>query len=78
MPSEDLKREALKRQTTDSLEESSSRPPQGFDEEDQEVDPEHERLWREEIQRRHRKYKEGRSQVFDAEEVIAAIRSELA
>jgi Putative addiction module component len=78
MPSEDLKREALKRQTTDSLEESSSRPPLSFDEEDQEVDPEHERLWREEIQRRYREYKEGRAQVFDAEEVIAAIRSELA
>jgi Putative addiction module component len=78
MPFDDLKREALKRQTTDCPEESSPRNLRRFNEEDQEVDPDHDRLWREEIQRRHREYKEGRAQVFDAEEVIGAIRSELA
>lgn len=41
------------------------------------ADPEHDRLWREEIQRRYREYKEGRAVLWDAEEVIAELRAEI-
>lgn len=44
--------------------------------EEEEIDPQHEGLWREEIERRYREYKEGKAPVFDAEEVIAELRAE--
>lgn len=40
------------------------------------VDPEHDRLWREEIQRRYREYKDGKAEIWDADEVIAELRAE--
>lgn len=38
------------------------------------VDPEHDRLWRDEIKRRHCEYKEGKAELLDADEVIAELR----
>ena len=46
-------------------------------EEDPEADPEHERLWREEIERRCLEIDEGRAELIPAEEVFRSIRSEL-
>ena len=42
-----------------------------------EPDPEHERLWREEIERRCVEIDEGRAELIPAEEVFRSIRSEL-
>jgi putative addiction module component (TIGR02574 family) len=42
-----------------------------------EPDPEHERLWREEIDRRCLEIDEGRAELIPAEEVFRSIRSEL-
>lgn len=39
------------------------------------VDPEYEQLWREEIERRYQKFREGKAELWDAEEVIAELRS---
>ena len=41
------------------------------------ADPEHDRLWREEIERRYREYKEGKAKLLDADEVIAELRAEI-
>lgn len=43
-----------------------------------EKDPEYDRLWREEIDRRYREYKEGKAQVYDVDEVLAELRAKLA
>jgi len=43
----------------------------------EEPDPEHERLWMEEIERRYRAVREGTSRLTPAEEVLAALRAEL-
>jgi len=45
--------------------------------EGEEPDPEHERLWLEEIERRYRAVREGTSPLTPADEVLAAIRAEL-
>ena len=45
--------------------------------EDSEPDPEHERLWREEIERRCLEIDEGRAELIPAEEVFRSIRSGL-
>jgi hypothetical protein len=37
------------------------------------VDPEHDRLWREEIERRYQEFKKGKAELWNAEEVIAEI-----
>ena len=41
------------------------------------IDPEYDRLWREEIERRYREYKEGKAKLLDADEVIAELRAEI-
>jgi hypothetical protein len=41
------------------------------------VDSEHDRLWREEIKRRHQEYKEGKAKLWDADEVIAKLLAEI-
>ncbi len=43
----------------------------------EEPDPEHERLWMEEIERRYRAVREGTSCLTPADEVLAALRAEL-
>ena len=43
-----------------------------------EKDPEYDRRWREEIDRRYREYKEGKAQVYDVDEVLAELRAKLA
>ncbi|HEX7185939.1 MAG TPA: addiction module protein [Thermoanaerobaculia bacterium] len=43
----------------------------------EEPDPEHERLWMEEIERRYRAVREGTARLTPADEVLAAIRAEL-
>ena len=43
----------------------------------EESDPEHERLWLEEIERRYRAVQQGTAHLTPAEEVLAAIRAEL-
>jgi hypothetical protein len=46
-------------------------------EEADEPGPEHERLWMEEIERRHRAVREDTGRLTSAEEVLAGIRAEL-
>jgi putative addiction module component (TIGR02574 family) len=75
MKREDLKKEALKLPSEDRAELAYSLI-QSLDE-DEEADSEHERLWREEIQRRYRELKEGKAELIPAEEVFAAIRASL-
>lgn len=43
----------------------------------QEPDPEHEKLWLEEVERRYRAVRKGTACLTPAEEVLAAIRPEL-
>lgn len=43
----------------------------------EEHDPEHERLWVEEIERRYRAVREGTSRLTPADEVFAALEAEL-
>lgn len=45
-------------------------------EEAEEPDPEHERLWMDEIERRYRAVQEGKAHLTSAEEVLASIRAE--
>lgn len=45
---------------------------------DDEADPEHERLWMEEIERRCREIDEGKVELIPAEQVLAEIRAKLA
>jgi putative addiction module component (TIGR02574 family) len=75
MKREDLKKEALKLPSEDRAELAYSLI-RSLDE-DEEPDSEHERLWREEIQRRYRELKEGKAELIPAEEVFAAIRASL-
>lgn len=75
MKREDLKKEALKLPSEDRAE-LAYRLIRSLDE-DEESDGEHERLWREEIQRRYRELKEGKAELIPAEEVFAAIRASL-
>ena len=76
MKREDLKKEALKLPSGDRAELAYSLI-RSLDEDDEESDSEHERLWREEIQRRYRELKEGKAELVPAEEVFAAIRASL-
>lgn len=76
MSMEDHKRHTL-RHSLDERRETAEDPPRSLDE-DEEADPDHARLWMEEIQRRHREYKEGKARVFDAEEVVAELRAKFA
>lgn len=48
-----------------------------LDEEDDEgVNPDHARLWKEEIDRRYQEYTQGKTEVFDVDDVIAELRAE--
>jgi putative addiction module component (TIGR02574 family) len=76
MKREDLKKEALKLPSEDRAELAYSLI-RSLDEDDEEPDREHERLWREEIQRRYRELKEGKAELIPAEEVFAEIRASL-
>jgi putative addiction module component (TIGR02574 family) len=75
MSFEELKREALKLSYEDreilfyTLHQSL---------EEEEEDPEHARIWKEEIERRYREYKAGKAQLFDAEEVLSELRAKYA
>ncbi|HEY0511083.1 MAG TPA: addiction module protein [Thermoanaerobaculia bacterium] len=77
MSFEDLKREALKL-SLDDREDLAYSLLRSLDEEEDDVNPDHARLWREEIERRYREYQQGTAQTFDADEVIAELRAELA
>jgi putative addiction module component (TIGR02574 family) len=76
MSLEDLKREALKL-SLDDREDLAYSLLRSLDEEE-DSGPDHARLWKEEIERRYREYEQGTAQTFDADEVIAELRAELA
>jgi putative addiction module component (TIGR02574 family) len=82
MSLEDLKREALKREALklsfDDREDLAYSLLRSLDGEDEDVGPGHATLWKEEIERRYREYEQGTAQTFDADEVIAELRAELA
>jgi putative addiction module component (TIGR02574 family) len=77
MSFEELKREALKLSYEDR-EILYYTLHQSLEGEEEGMDPDHARLWRKEIERRYREYKEGKAQVFDAEEVVAELRAKFA
>lgn len=77
MSLEDLKREALKL-SRDEREDLAYSLLRSLDEEEEDADSDHERLWKEEIERRYHEYEQGTAQTFDADEVIAELRAELA
>lgn len=77
MKREDLKKEALKLPSGDRAELAYSLIRSLDEHDDEEPDGEHERLWREEIQRRYRELKEGKAELIPAEEVFVAIRASL-
>jgi putative addiction module component (TIGR02574 family) len=77
MSLEDLKREALKL-PLDEREDLAYSLLRSLDEEEEGADSDHERLWKEEIERRYQEYERGKAQTFDADEVIAELRAELA
>ena len=77
MSLEDLKREALKL-SLHEREDLAYSLLHSLDEEEEDAGPDHARLWKEEIERRYREYEQGTAQTFDADEVIAELRAELA
>ncbi|HSS52161.1 MAG TPA: addiction module protein [Thermoanaerobaculia bacterium] len=74
MPFEDFKREAHKL-PVDDREDLAYSLLHSLDEAEED-DGEHERLWRNEIERRYQEYKEGKAELFDADEVLAELRAE--
>lgn len=74
MTFEELESEALKL-PTESRAELSHRLTQSLNEE-RAPDPEHERFWREEIERRCREIDEGRAELIPAEEVFQRAHAE--
>ena len=78
MSLEDLKREALKLSLDDREDLAYSLLRSLDEEEEEDFGSDHARLWKEEIDRRYREYQQGTAQTFDADEVIAELRAELA
>jgi putative addiction module component (TIGR02574 family) len=76
MSFEDFKREALKL-PADEREDLAYNLLQSLDEEEEDMAGEHERLWKNEIESRYREYKEGKAELFDADEVLAELRAEI-
>lgn len=76
MEFKELKLEALKL-PSDEKEELAYSLLRSLDDEEDELDPEHERLWKEEIERRCREIDEGKAELISAEEVFAELRAEL-
>jgi len=76
MSLDELKREALKLSLDDRDELAYSLLRSVGEEEDEDVAPDHARLWKEEIDRRYQEYKQGKAEVFDVDDVIAELRAE--
>lgn len=76
MSLEDFKRQALQL-PFDEREDLAYSLLRSLDENEEDVDGEHDRLWRNEIESRYREYKEGKAELFDADEVLAELRAEI-
>jgi putative addiction module component (TIGR02574 family) len=76
MSFDDLKREALKLPLDDREDLAYSLLRSIEEAEDEDSNPDHARLWKKEIDRRYQEYKQGKAEVFDADEVIAELRAE--
>jgi len=75
MSFEDFKREAH-RLPVDDREDLAYSLLHSLDEAEED-DGEHKRLWKNEIESRYQEYKEGKAELFDADEVLAELRAEI-
>lgn len=76
MSIDEFKRQALKLSLDDRDDLAFSLLRSIDEEEDEGVNPDHARLWKEEIDRRYQEYKQGKAEVFDVDDVIAELRAE--